>query len=85
MINSPDCSDSYGDDLYCHSNIMFPIIVLCLKNIRTRGARQGVIILTACSYKSIYSLGGEKKLKKKLIRLQKKYKANATALNVFNQ
>lgn len=69
MINSPDCSDSYGDDLYCHSNIMFPIIVLCLKNIRTRGARQGVIILTACSYKSIYSLGGEKKLKKKVNKI----------------
>lgn len=71
--HSPDCSDSCGDDLCCHSNIMFPIIVLCLKNIRTHGARQGVITLTACSYKSIYSLGGKKKMKKKkLIRLQKK-------------
>lgn len=86
---SPDCSDSYGDDLCCHSYIMFPIIVLCLKNIRTQGARQGVITLTARSYKSIYSLGGKKwRKKKKLIRLQKKNlqsQCKLTIISMFNQ
>lgn len=86
--HSPDCSDSYGDDLCCHSNIMFPIIVLCLKNIRTQGARQGVITLTACSYKSIYSLGG-KKMKKEVNKITEKKKLQSqwkvTIISMFNR
>lgn len=85
--HSPSCSDSYGDDLCCHSNIMFSVIVLCLKNIRTQGARQGVIILTACSYKSIFSLVGKKKMKKELNKITEELQSHCkrNTLSVFNQ
>lgn len=66
---------------------MFPIIVLCLKNIRTQRARQGVIILTACSYKSICSLGGKQKIKEEANKITEEVqsKCKSSTLSVFNQ